>query len=192
MYVYQVSCGDECWSEHYQLIHEKKYSEAQFNKIIEEALFHALLKFAKPKSKWTQERKPEFGTLISDTIQRKNRKTKEYDYKSPFLDFLKERGFSRLEFEQKWNVYSGDSPLNIYKRGSTEDSKKVNEISKRIQRKFFKANPSYKEDMKEGERREEAENEKLLKQYRKEEEKLQKKMKKMEEKENEQKTENES
>jgi len=179
MYVYQISCADECSSEHFQLVHEEKFSEKQFNKIIEEALFHALLKFGKPKSEWIQERKPEFGTLISDAISIKNRKTKEYDYKFPFLDFLKERGFSRLEFEQEWSVYSSDSPLNTYKRRSTDENKKVDGISRRIQRKFFKVKPSYRKDMKEGERREKEENEKLMEKYEKEINNYRKKEKKI-------------
>ena len=178
MHVYQIGYGDECGSEHFQLIHEKKYSEKQFNKIIEEALFHALLKFGKPKSKWITDRKPDFDRLITGTITKKNKKTKEIYLEFPFLDFLEKRGFLRLKFEQEWDVYSGDSPLNNYKRRSTDENKKVDGIARRIQRKFFKAKPSYKEDMKEGERREEEENEKLMEKYKKDEEKYKKKAKK--------------
>ena len=91
------------------------------------------------------------------------------------MDFLKERGFSRLEFEQEWDIDGGYTPLYAYKKDPdyVEESRrnKVVDISRRIRRRFLKAKPSFKEDVKEGERKQRDDEAKMMEKYRKEEKK---------------------
>jgi len=156
MYVYEVgyySCDD---SEYWQLVHKKKFTEKQFNKMIEEALFMALIKICEPKSKWKLQRNPPFYRLMVDRIQKKNRKTKKIDYSWPFMDALKKYGFEFLEFQQKWNINGFDSSISIRKNTQQE---KIN-LTRKLKRRLLKEKPYYKEYFKKGEENEKKEKEK--------------------------------
>jgi len=152
MFIYDVGYGTYEESENIQVMHEKRFTEKQFNKIIEDCLLAVLIKIGKPKSKFNHEREPSFQELLTKMSFKKNRKTGEGERYHYFMKELEKQGFREVQFEQKWSVFGWASAINPkdwmdkYSVGSEREK-----LARRLRRRLFKERPTYKDHLKIGE-----------------------------------------
>jgi len=147
MYIYEVGYHDYDSSEYWQLTHKEKFTKEQFDKMVEEALFAALLRICEPKSEWKNQRNPPYYRLMIDRIRRDNKKTKKTSYTWPFMDAMKKFGFSLIEFEQKLSIFGHASSVNPRKKG---EEKEIINRSRRLKRRLLKEKPHYRDYFKKG------------------------------------------
>ena len=167
LYTYKVGYSSYEDSAYWELKHEKKFTEKQFNKIVEECLLAVLIKIASPKERWDHRREPSFATLLTEREERVNKKTKKKQYLPIFLYEMEKHGFEIMEFEQSWNIFGWPSAIKPGDwDGKYRDKERYN-LTRRLRRKLFAAKPKYKDHLKIGLAKEKRRNDRLVKAYEK-------------------------
>ena len=142
MYIYNVGYGTCEESEFWQLLHEKKFTAKQLNKIIEDCILEVLVQIADPTSEYEHLRSPSFQHIMND----RDRSDK---YENRFLKAMEDQGFQKIKFEQEWSVFGWASALDKDDwKGHTDKDQKA--LTNRIYKQFIKKRPNYENELKMG------------------------------------------
>jgi len=134
-HIYNVGYGTCEESEYIQWIHESKFTDKQLGDIVEEVIVAVLAKKADPKSQYKHVRSPTFQHIMDDAEFEKEMYT---------------RGFRKLEFEARFDVFGWSSALDQEDWKSHVDTEQRLLVG-RLRKKLLKLKPKYEKELKIGE-----------------------------------------
>ena len=131
MYVYEIGYGSHENSAWVMFYHEKKLSQKQLSKLVEDCLLAVLVKVVKPKSAFEHERDPSFETLMD---------------RPEFLIELQKRGFQKIRPDQHWGVFGWACAIdtNDWKH---DTDRKQKALIRRLRKRLLQERPDYKKEL---------------------------------------------